>query len=385
MNCLPTIASYFEDLRVIRHDLHQYPEIGYEEVRTSGIVAERLSSWGIQVHRGFGVTGVVGVIHGAPGNGSIGLRADMDALPMEEATGLAYSSKIPGRFHGCGHDGHTAILLGVARHLAETRNFSGKAVLIFQPAEESLGGARAMLADGLFQKFPCDEIYALHNWPDGNFGRISLRPGPMLACADKFKIDIRGRGGHAARPHDTVDPILVGTSLVQALQSIVARNAEPLDASVLSVTQFNSGTAPNIIADTAHLAGSLRSFSDENRALIRSRMREICAGHAAAFNAAIDLQMVDVFSVLSNSADHVDAVGEIAAQVVGLHNVDTASQPLLGSEDFADFLQVVPGAYFLIGMAKGPMVHNPGYVFDDDIIPVAASVLASIVERRMPL
>jgi hippurate hydrolase len=328
---------------------------------------------------------VVGVIHGATGNRCIGLRADMDALPMEEATGLAYSSQIPGRFHGCGHDGHTTILLGVARHLAETRNFSGNAVLIFQPAEESLGGARAMLADGLFQRFPCDEIYALHNWPDGNFGRVSLRSGPMLACADKFKIEIRGRGGHAARPHDTIDPIIVGTSLVQSLQSIVARNADPLEASVLSVTQFHCGTAPNIIATTAQLAGSLRSFSDDNRTLIRSRMREICAGCSATFNAEIDLQIEDVFSVLRNSAEHVQAVGEIAAQVVGPNNVDTASQPLLGSEDFADFLQVVPGAYFLVGMAKGPMVHNPGYVFDDDIIPVAASVLAKIVEQRMPL
>jgi hippurate hydrolase len=383
MHPIPEISGYDDDLRAIRHDLHQHPEIGFEEVRTSGIVAEKLSSWGIEVHRGVGVTGVVGVIQGAPGNRCIALRADMDALPMQEESGVSFPSKIPGRFHGCGHDGHTTILLGVARYLAQTRNFPGKVVLIFQPAEESLGGARAMVADKLFERFPCDEVYALHNWPDGNFGHVSLRSGPMLACADKFEIRISGRGGHAARPHDTIDPILIGATLVQALQSIVSRNTDPLEATVLSVTKFHSGTAPNIIAGSAVLGGSLRSFSNAVREQIRSRMREICAGIAGSFGAEIEITLEDVFSVLENSPAHVEAVAHSAAEVVGADRVNTSSLPLLGSEDFADFLQVVPGAYFLIGTEKGPMVHNPGYRFDDKIIPVAASILARIAERRL--
>ena len=276
------IEGFADELTAIRRDLHAHPEIGFEEVRTSGIVADKLTQWGIEVHRGLGGTGVVGVLKGkGTGGKRIGLRADMDALPMEENTNLKWRSTIPGRFHGCGHDGHTTMLLGTARYLAETRNFDGTVHFIFQPAEEGLGGARAMIKDGLFEKFPCDEIYGLHNAPDLNHGEIAILPGPAMAGADFFDITINGYGAHGAMPERSKDPVVIAMTLGQALQTIVSRNVDPLKPAVLSITQIHAGSAYNVIPGEAKLCGTVRAFADEVRALIRERMRAICAGIAA--------------------------------------------------------------------------------------------------------
>ena len=380
------IDAFADELTAIRRDLHAHPEIGFEEVRTSGIVAEKLAQWGIEVHRGLGGTGVVGVLKGK-GNGSkrVGLRADMDALPMEENTNLQWRSTIPGRFHGCGHDGHTTILLGTARYLAETRNFDGTVHFIFQPAEEGLGGARAMIKDGLFEKFPCDEIYGLHNAPDLNHGELAILPGPAMSGADFFDITINGYGAHGAMPERSKDPIVIAMALVQALQSIVSRNVSPTEAAVVSITQVHAGSAYNVIPGEAKLAGTVRAFSDEVRALIRERMRAICAGMAAAFQVEIDVEIRDIFSVLVNQEEHSRVVAEVARTVVGPTNVKTRSQLKMGSEDFADMLQAVPGAYFWLGHDGSVPVHNPAFTLDDKILPVGASMFARIIETRLPM
>ncbi|HXB76860.1 MAG TPA: M20 aminoacylase family protein [Bradyrhizobium sp.] len=378
------IDAFADELSAIRRDLHAHPEIGFEEVRTSGIVAEKLAQWGIEVHRGLGGTGVVGVLKGK-GNGTrrVGLRADMDALPMDENTNLKWRSTIPGRFHGCGHDGHTTILLGTARYLAETRNFDGTVHFIFQPAEEGLGGARAMIKDGLFEKFPCDEIYGLHNAPDLNHGELAILPGPAMAGADFFDITINGYGAHGAMPERSKDPIVIAMALVQALQSIVSRNVIPTEAAVVSITQIHAGSAYNVIPGDAKLAGTMRAFSDEVRALMRERMRAICAGMAAAFQVEIDVDIRDIFRVLVNQEEHSRVVAEAAQAVVGPANVKTRAQPKMGSEDFADMLQAVPGAYFWLGHDGSVPVHNPAFTLDDKILPVGASIFARIIETRL--
>jgi len=380
------IDAFADELTAIRRDLHAHPEIGFEEVRTSGIVAEKLAQWGIEVHRGLGGTGVVGVLKGkGSGPKRIGLRADMDALPMEENTNLKWRSTIPGRFHGCGHDGHTTILLGTARYLAETRNFDGTVHFIFQPAEEGLGGARAMIKDGLFEKFPCDEIYGLHNAPDLNHGELAILPGPAMSGADFFDITINGYGAHGAMPERSKDPIVIAMAVVQALQSIVSRNVSPTEAAVVSITQVHAGSAYNVIPGEAKLAGTVRAFSDEVRALIRERMRAICAGMAAAFQVEIDVEIRDIFSVLVNQEEHSRVVAEVARTVVGPTNVKTRSQLKMGSEDFADMLQAVPGAYFWLGHDGSVPVHNPAFTLDDKILPVGASMFARIIETRLPV
>jgi amidohydrolase len=378
------IDAFADELAAIRRDLHAHPEIGFEEVRTSGIVAEKLAQWGIEVHRGLGGTGVVGVLKGK-GNGTrrVGLRADMDALPMDENTNLKWRSTIPGRFHGCGHDGHTTILLGTARYLAETRNFDGTVHFIFQPAEEGLGGARAMIKDGLFEKFPCDEIYGLHNAPDLNHGELAILPGPAMAGADFFDITINGYGAHGAMPERSKDPIVIAMAVVQALQSIVSRNVIPTEAAVVSITQIHAGSAYNVIPGDAKLAGTMRAFSDEVRALMRERMRAICAGMAAAFQVEIDVDIRDIFRVLVNQEEHSKVVAEAAQAVVGPANVKTRAQPKMGSEDFADMLQAVPGAYFWLGHDGSVPVHNPAFTLDDKILPVGASIFARIIETRL--
>jgi len=378
------IDAFADELSAIRRDLHAHPEIGFEEVRTSGIVAEKLAQWGIEVHRGLGGTGVVGVLKGK-GNGTrrVGLRADMDALPMDENTNLKWRSTIPGRFHGCGHDGHTTILLGTARYLAETRNFDGTVHFIFQPAEEGLGGARAMIKDGLFEKFPCDEIYGLHNAPDLNHGELAILPGPAMAGADFFDITINGYGAHGAMPERSKDPIVIAMAVVQALQSIVSRNVIPTEAAVVSITQIHAGSAYNVIPGDAKLAGTMRAFSDEVRALMRERMRAICAGMAAAFQVEIDVDIRDIFRVLVNQEEHSRVVAEAAQAVVGPANVKTRAQPKMGSEDFADMLQAVPGAYFWLGHDGSVPVHNPAFTLDDKILPVGASIFARIIETRL--
>jgi amidohydrolase len=380
------IDGFADELTAIRRDLHAHPEIGFEEVRTSGIVADKLTQWGIEVHRGLGVTGVVGVLKGKGSGGKrIGLRADMDALPMEENTNLTWRSTNPGRFHGCGHDGHTTMLLGTARYLAETRNFDGTVHFIFQPAEEGLGGARAMIKDGLFQKFPCDEIYGLHNSTELNLGEIAILPGPAMAGADFFDITISGYGAHAAKPDRSRDPIVIAMALGQALQTIVSRNVDPLQSAVLSITQIHAGSAYNVIPDEARLAGTVRAFSDEVRALIRERMRAICAGIASAFNVEITADIRDTFSVLVSQEEHSNVVAEVARTIVDPAKVSILAKPKMGSEDFSDMLQVTPGAYFWVGHDGSVPIHNPGYVLDDKILPVGASVFARIIETRLPV
>jgi amidohydrolase len=380
------IDAFADELTAIRRDLHAHPEIGFEEVRTSGIVAEKLAQWGIEVHRGLGGTGVVGVLKGKGGSAKrIGLRADMDALPMEENTHLQWRSTVAGRFHGCGHDGHTTILLGTARYLAETRNFDGTVHFIFQPAEEGLGGARAMIKDGLFEKFPCDEIYGLHNAPDLNHGELAILPGPAMAGADFFDIAINGYGAHGAMPERSRDPVMIAMTLGQALQSVVSRNVPPTEAAVLSITQIHAGSAHNVIPGRAKLAGTVRAFSDEVRALIRERMRAICAGMAAAFQVEIEIDIRDIFSVLVNREEHSGVVAEVARTIVGPANVKTRSSLKMGSEDFADMLQAVPGAYFWLGHDGSVPVHNPSFTLDDKILPVGASMFARIIETRLPV
>ena len=386
MPTLDRIEGFADELTAIRRDLHAHPEIGFEEVRTSGIVAEKLESWGVEVHRGLGTTGVVGVLKGkGTGTKTIGLRADMDALPMEENTNLKWRSTIPGRFHGCGHDGHTTTLLGTARYLAETRNFDGTVHFIFQPAEEGLGGARAMIKDGLFKQFPCDEIYGMHNAPDLNHGEVSIFAGPGMAAADFFDIVITGFGGHGARPERSKDPVVIAMTLGQALQSIVSRNVDPLQAAVLSITQIHSGSAYNVIPDDAKLCGTIRTFDEKIRLQIRERMRALAAGIATAFDVEITVDIRDGFSVLINQEEQSKVIEDVARTIVGTENVFTTSQPKMGSEDFADMLHAVPGAYFWLGQEGSVPVHNPGYTFDDKALPIGASMFARIIETRLPV
>jgi hippurate hydrolase len=384
MPALPEILAFEDDLRAIRHDLHAHPEIGFEEVRTSGVVAEKLASWGVEVHRGLGTTGVVGVLQGAGGPGRrIGVRADMDALPIVETTNLPFRSQNPGVFHGCGHDGHTTMLLGAARYLAENRDFKGTAVFVFQPAEEGLGGARAMIADGLFEKFPVDEIYGLHNAPYLEPGQILVFPGPAMAAADFFDVRVTGSGAHAAMPHASRDPIVAASALVQALQSIVARNASPFDSAVLTVTQIHSGTAYNVIPEEATLTGTMRAFKPEVMELMRTRMKAVCEGIAAAYAVTIDLKLRPTFDVLVNHEAESAAFAEAAREIVPDGGVLTEPRPMMGSEDFADMLRRAPGAYAYVGHSGDLPLHNPGFVLDDAILPIGASLLARIVERRL--
>jgi amidohydrolase len=385
MPTIDRIDGFADELTAIRRDLHAHPEIGFEEVRTSGIVADKLKAWGIEVHRGLGGTGVIGVLKGkGNGNKRIGLRADMDALPMEETTNLKWRSTVPGRFHGCGHDGHTTMLLGTARYLAETRNFDGTVHFIFQPAEEGLGGARAMIKDGLFEKFPCDEIYGLHNAPDLNHGEIAVMPGTAMAGADFFDIKIHGYGSHGAMPERSKDAVVIAMTLGQALQTVVSRNVPAVEAAVLSITQIHAGSAYNVIPGEAWLCGTVRAFSDPVRALIRERMRAICAGIASAYQVEIEVDIRDTFSVLVNQEEQTAVVEDAARTVVDPAKVLRRSVLKMGSEDFADMLQSVPGAYFWVGHDGSVPLHNPGYLLDDKILPIGASMFARIIETRMP-
>ena len=384
---LPEIDAAVPELTEIFRDLHAHPEIGMEEVRTSAVVAAKLREWGVdEVHEGVGRTGVVGIVHGrGQGNRRIGLRADMDALPIQEATGLPHASTQAGRMHACGHDGHTTMLLGAAQYLARTRNFDGTAVLIFQPAEEGLGGARAMIADGLFQRFPVDEVYGMHNQPTGQPGRATLCKGPAMAGASFFDITVTGKGSHAAMPQQSRDALVAASGLVGQFQTILGRNVAPLDQAVLSVTQIHAGSAYNVVPETATLAGTIRFFRPEVRDLMQARMRAICEGAAQAFDLRITCDFREIFDVLVNDADLSDAWTQAAADVLGADNVRDDSQPFTGSEDFADMLQQVPGAYGNVGHAGTVPLHNPGFVLDEGILPVGASIYARLIERRLPV
>ncbi len=382
MPVLPAIASFADELTQLRHDFHRHPEIGFAEQRTSGRIAELLEEWGVSVTRGVGRTGVVGVLEGARPGRSIGLRADMDALPMEELTNLPYASEVPGVFHGCGHDGHVTMLLGAARYLAQHRDFAGRAVFIFQPAEEGLGGARAMLADGLFQRFPCDELYGLHNSPYDAPGRVAIRPGVAQAGAGFFDIRIRGAGCHGAMPHLGRDPVVAGAAIVAGLQEIVARNLDPAHAAVVSVTEFHAGSAYNVIPGDALLRGTWRFLDPQDGARIEERIRNVCAGVALAREVAVEAELRPVFDVLENDPARAEDAIAAARDVVGEANAACDAEVTMGSEDMADLLRAVPGAFFTLGHAGDVPLHNPGFIFDDGILPVGASIFARIVERR---
>ena len=382
MELIPEILAHADDLTAIRRDIHAHPEIGFQEHRTAAIVAARLTEWGVEVHRGLGGTGVVGVIHGNKPGRTIGLRADMDALPMTEATNAAHASVTPGAFHGCGHDGHTTMLLGAARYLAATRRFPGDVVLIFQPAEEGLGGARAMIADGLFARFPCDEIYGLHNWPGAPLGEITVKPGVALAASDQFDIRIQGRGAHGAMPHQAADPVMAATAIAQALQTIVSRNVEPLRTAVVSVTMLHAGSAYNVIPDTATIGGTIRTFDPATRVLVAERLTAIAQSVATAFGVAAEAVLTPRFSAVVNREAESKAAIAIARTLVGSDLAHVVDQPVSGSEDFAEMLAIVPGAFLFLGQGDGPALHNPLYDFNDAATPIGASLLARIAEVR---
>ena len=383
MPVIDRIAAFTDDLVAIRRDFHEHPELGMEEHRTSGKVADMLREWGIETHTHVGNTGVVGILKGNRGEGRrIGLRADMDALPIDEKTNLSFASKTPGVMHACGHDSHTTMLLGAARYLAETRDFAGTAIFIFQPAEEGLGGARAMLADDLFTRFPCDEVYGMHNWPAGNPGKVAVKPGEAMAGADFFDFHVQGRGSHGAMPQQGVDPIVIACSLVAQLQTIVSRNVAPTDPLVLSVTQIHGGAAYNVIPQDVTVSGTMRYFSTETANMVRGRMADLAAGMAKAYGIEIDLDIREIFDVLVNDQELSHVMLDIASDVVGEDNTSVAAQVRTGSEDFADMLRVVPGAYCTVGHAGTVPLHNEGFILDESILPVGASIYAKLIEKR---
>ena len=379
------LAELHPEITEWRRDIHQHPEILFDTQRTSAMVADKLRSLGVdEVVTGIGRTGVVAVIKGKSTSSgkTIGLRADMDALPIEEQTGLEYASKTPGAMHACGHDGHTAMLLGAAKYLCETRNFDGTAVVIFQPAEEGGGGGKEMCDDGMMQRFGIDEVYGMHNWPQMPVGQFAIRPGAFFAASDMFDIKITGKGGHAAKPQETIDPTVVASHLVLALQSIVSRNANPVDQMVVSVTSFEtSSTAFNVIPESVHLRGTVRTLSAEMRDLAERRLIELAEGTAAAFGASADAEFRRTYPVMSNSDTQTEFAAKVAKSVSG----DCADADLvMGGEDFSFMLEERPGAYILIGNGDTAAVHNPNYNFNDDAIPAGCSWWAEIVEQGMP-
>ncbi len=389
---LASIQKFHQELIALRRDLHANPEIGFQEVRTSGIVAGALEALGVEVHRGVGKTGVVGVIRGQRHDSglSIGLRADMDALPIKEEGDVAYCSTVPGLMHACGHDGHTTVLLGTAKYLMQNRDFNGTAVLIFQPAEEGLGGAKAMVDDGLFERFPCDSIYALHNWPALPAGTIGINPGPMMAASDRWEVTVEGRGGHGAHPYQTIDPIVVAAHIVTALQTIVSRNVHPVESAVISLGHIQAGspTAPSVIPSRAHLVGTVRTFSDTVQKLVESRMRALIASVAEAFGATAELKYHRSYPATINSAQQANFLADVATDLFGVENVVRDLIPSMGSEDFSYMLQKRPGAYFRLGQGgaeQGRFLHNAKFDFNDEVIPVGSALFAALVERSMPL
>ncbi|PXW67701.1 hippurate hydrolase [Loktanella sp. PT4BL] len=378
-------AELLPEITAWRHDLHENPEILFETHRTSAMVAEKLTAFGCdEVVTGIGRTGVVGVIKGKSNTSGkvIGLRADMDALPIHEQTGLPYKSKTDGAMHACGHDGHTAMLLGAAKYLAETRNFDGTVVVIFQPAEEGGGGGREMCEDGMMDRWGVQEVYGMHNWPGLPLGSFAIRPGAFFAATDQFDIMIEGRGGHAAKPHETVDSTLVAAHVVTALQSIVSRNADPVDQIVVSVTAIESSSkAFNVIAQRVHMKGTVRTMSTAMRDLAQQRLKAIAEGTAAAFGAKADVTYYRGYPVMVNHAEQTEFAAEVAKSVSGA----CADAPLImGGEDFAFMLEERPGAYILVGNGNTAAVHHPEYNFSDEVIPAGCSWWAEIVEQRMP-
>ena len=386
------IRAYHAELRAIRRDIHAHPELAFQEDRTSRLVAERLESWGIEVHRGLAKTGLVGVIEGRrrTSGRAVGLRADMDCLPMHETSDIPHKSTHAGRMHACGHDGHTTMLLGAGRYLAETRNFDGTAYLIFQPAEEGGGGGKVMVDEGLFERFPASEVYAVHNSPGLPPGQIAVRPGPVMAATDEIVISVRGKGGHAAMPHLTVDPVVITAQIVSALQTIASRNANPLDAIVVSVCSMETSQTNvfNVIPDFVRLVGTVRTFRAQTRDMAEARIGEIVAGVAKALGASADYEYKRGYPATVNSEREALFAARVGERLFGRANVITDAEPTMGGEDFSFMLQARPGAYVFLGQGGGPnncYLHNPGYDFNDEVIPLGAGYLAALVEDSLPL
>ncbi len=390
MHLIPDLVQQRAALEALRRDLHAHPELCFNEFRTADVVAAKLSEWGIPVHRGLGTTGVVGIVKNGTSSRAIGLRADMDALPMQEANTFAHASTQPGKMHACGHDGHTAMLLAAAQYLATHRNFDGTVVLIFQPAEEGGGGAREMIQDGLFEQFPVDAVFGMHNWPGLQFGQFAASAGPVMASSNEFKITIRGKGGHAAMPHNALDPVPVACQLVQSLQTIISRNLKPIDAGVISVTMIHAGEATNVIPNTCELQGTVRTFSLAVLDQIERRMRVMTEHLCAASNLRADFEFKRNYPPTINSAAEADFARRVMAGIVGADQV-LAQEPTMGAEDFSFMLQAKPGCYAFIangdgdhralGHGGGPcMLHNPSYDFNDDLLPLGATYWVRLAE-----
>jgi hippurate hydrolase len=381
------ISALHEEVTAWRRDIHEYPELQFDVHRTAGIVADKLREFGCdEVVPGIGRTGVVGIIRGQrSGSGKVvGLRADMDALPLTEITGVAHASKVPGKMHACGHDGHTAMLLGAAKYLAETRNFDGTVAVIFQPAEEGEKGGEAMVKDGLMERFGIQEVYGMHNAPGLPVGQFALRPGPLLAAVDNFRIEVEGKGGHAAKPHLSIDTVLVASHIVVAAQSIVSRNIDPLKNAVVSICAFNAGFANNVIPQTAELRGTVRTLEAGVRSFVEERLREVVEKTAAVFGATATLHYEHVVPVTVNHEEHTPYAADAAAAVVGDSAVNRNMTSIMGGEDFSYMLEARPGAFIMIGQGDTANVHHPAYDFNDEIIPLGMSYWAKLVESRMP-
>ncbi|MBV9250595.1 MAG: amidohydrolase [Acetobacteraceae bacterium] len=381
---LDRARKYQDELTEIRRDIHAHPELGLQEHRTADIVARKLQEWGVEVHRGIGKTGVVGVLRNSDGP-SIGLRADMDALPIEEQTNLPYSSRKSGVMHACGHDGHTTMLLGAARYLAETRNFKGTVNFIFQPAEEGIGGALAMLNDGLFERFPCQAVFGMHNRPGMPVGKYSICPGVGMAGGAFFDVLITGKGAHGARPEESIDPVLAACHIGAALQSIVSRNLPPHDTGVLSITRISAGDAYNVIPQTAALAGTVRTMKRETMSLIEANMKRLVPNIAAGFGAEAMVDFRVIFAPLVNDPGQGREMADAASELVGEANVDRNKRPAMASEDFSFMMEKVPGAYMNLGNGEDSApVHNPAYNFNDEAIPYGVALYARVTERKLP-
>ncbi|MBJ3761704.1 amidohydrolase [Maribius pontilimi] len=385
MPVLNRIAAFADDMAKWRQHLHRNPELGFDCHRTAQFVVERLREMGVdELHEGIAQTGVVALINGQGAGPTIGLRADMDALPMPDKSGADHASSVPGRAHACGHDGHTAMLLGAARYLAETRNFSGRAALLFQPAEEGGGGGRVMVEEGVMERFDIAEVYALHNAPQYPFGHFLTAPGPIMAAVDEFEITITGKGGHAAHPDGCVDPIPAALALAQGFDTIVSRNADPIDRLVVSVTQVHAGTAFNVVPGDARVSGTVRTFTPQMRDMAEHRIREIGAGIATMFGVEVHVDYTRDYPATVNHAREAALAADVAADVVGEAHVVRDSKPSMGAEDFAYMLEARPGAYLNLGSGGGPMCHNPAFDFNDRISPIGASFFARLVEMRQP-
>jgi hippurate hydrolase len=373
-----------EEMIGLRQQIHSNPELAYQEFMTSDLVAERLASWGYSVDRGLGGTGVIGTLKVGNGTRKLGIRADMDALPIHETTGLPYASKVPGKMHACGHDGHTAMLLAAAKHLAQAKDFNGTLNLVFQPAEEGHAGARRMIQEGFFDKFPCDAMFAMHNMPGYPAGKLGFMAGSFMASADRVTVKILGKGGHGAVPHKTIDPVVVCASVVMALQTIVSRNVAPLDTAIVSVGAIHAGQASNVIADFADMLITVRALKEDVRALLEKRIIEVIHAQSAVYGATAEIVYSSNYPVLVNHVEETEFARQVGLELVGEEGILGDFQPFTGSEDFAYFLQKCPGCYFIIGNGDGEggcMIHNPGYDFNDQILSTGASYWALLARR----